>query len=413
VIDSALRASRYDLLAPAFHADPAPVLHRMRRDDPVHWDPTLSAGVLTRHTDVAHAVRSPELSVDRGGSISRTDDADARAALAWCSEFVLRWMVFADPPRHTRLRAAVHRAFTAAMVERLRPTIAATTAEALAAAAPRGRIEIIRELAVPVPATATAALLGLPASDLGLLKAWTADMFALFGAGVASAAVVAAAHASMRACEAYFVDAIAARRRAPGADLISALVAGPDGAALDDDELVGLAVTLLAGAYETTTHLVGNGVLALLRHPGELARLRAEPALIRNAVEELFRYDGPALSVVRRARIDVAFGDTVVAGGQNVYCMLYAANRDPARFADPDRLDVGRGDTRHLGLGHGIHFCLGAALSRLEAEVMIGAVVGLDRLELDRDALGGGEPEFLPNLAIRGVAALPVRFRTT
>jgi cytochrome P450 len=405
----------YDLLGAAFAADPAPVLHRMRRDHPVYRDPTLGTWVLTRFRDVERVVKDPAFSVDRGGSISRCDDPSVADELAWCSAFALRWMVFADPPRQTRLRAAVHRELTSAMVEHLRPVVAAATHEALAAAAPSGRNELLADFAVPVPARVTAALLGLPAGDVDQLKRWTADMFALFGAGVASAAVVRAAHASMRAAHAYFADEVARRQRDrdPRPDLLSALVRArrSEAGQLDDDDLIGLCVTMVAGAYETTTHLVGNGVLALLRHGDQLEALRRDPARIPHAVEEIFRYDGPAVSVVRRARDDVRVDDQVIPAGDNVYCMLYAANRDPDVYPDPDRFDVARSNVRHLGLGHGIHFCVGAALSRLEAAVMLGAVVGeLDGLALDRDALAGGEPTFVPNLAIRGVAALPLRF---
>jgi pimeloyl-[acyl-carrier protein] synthase len=402
---------RYDLLADSFFADPVPVLRHMQQHAPVYWSPRLGTWVVTRHRDVAWVVQDPAFSVDRGGSISRCHDPSVAAELAWCTEYTLRWMVFADPPRHTRLRAAVHRAFTRSRVERLRPIAIAATRAALARVLPAGAMELIADLAVPVPAQVTAALLGVPAEDGELLKAWTADMFALLGAGVASADVVRAAHRSMRASRDYFAAAVAERRRAPRGDLLSDVVRDADGAGLDEEELIGLCVTLLAGAYETTAYVIGNGVLALLTHPRELARLRAEPGLLDNAVEELFRFDGPALSVVRRARVDVALGDAVIRAGQNVYCMLGAANRDPERFADADRLDVARSDPRHLGLGHGIHFCLGAALSRIETVEVLRAILELGELRIDRDALGGGVPTFTSNLAIRGLRNLPLRFR--
>ena len=375
----------------------------------MYRDPTLGTWVLTRYRDVEYVVKDASFSVDRGGSISRCDDPAVADQLAWCSAFALRWMVFTDPPRQTRLRTAVHRELTSAMVERLRPVAVAATREALTAAAPSGRLEVLADLAVPVPALVTAALLGLPRDDIDQLKGWTADMFALLGAGVASAPVVRAAFASMRACHAYFADQIA--RRGDGADLLSALIRTRDAAQLDDEDLIGLCVTLVAGAYETTTHVVGNGLLALLRHPAQLAHLRADPTLVAHAVEEIFRYDGPALSVVRRARVDVEVGGQTLTAGDRIYCMLYAANRDPEQYPEPDRFDLGRRHVRHLGLGHGIHFCLGAALSRLEAAVMLGTLVcELDGLAVDRDALDGGEPRFVPNLAIRGLASLPVRF---
>jgi cytochrome P450 len=395
---------QYDLLGPAFHADPAPTFARMRVDDPVYWSEQLGTWVVTRHADVARVVTDPRFSVDRGGSISGCRDPEVRDELSWCSAFVLRWMVFTDPPRHTRLRSAVGRAFTSTMVERLRPQIARAVDEALAWARPAGRLELIEDFAVPVPALVTAMLLGLPPRDVDRLKRWTADMFALFGAGVADAPIVRAAHASMRACSAYFAEVLAVRRRDGGADLISQLVHSPG--ELTEDDLIGLCITLVAGAYETTTHLVGNAMWALLQHPEQLARVRAEPTLVPNVVEEAFRYDTPALSVVRRATEDVPLEDAVIRRGQNVYCMLYSANRDPARYPEPDRFDVARADTRHLGLGHGIHFCLGAALSRLEAAEMLAALLQLEDLALD-----GDPPVYHQNLAIRGLGALRLRFR--
>jgi len=400
----------YHLLGAEFHADPAPVFARMREADPVYRDRELGTWVLTRYADVAQVVRDPAFSVDRGGRISRSEDPAVQDELAWCSAFALRWMVFSDPPRHTRLRAAVYRAFTSTMVERLRPVAERATEEALDRAVATGALEVIADVATPVPALVTAALLGLPAEHVELLKRWTADMFDLLGAGVASAEVIGRAYRSMRECEAYFAEVIEHRRRTGGDDLLAQVVASPEAGLLDRDELIGLCVTLVAGAYETTTHLVGNGVWQLLRHPAELARVKEGAVTIENAVEELFRFDGPALSVVRRAITDVPLGDQVIPAGDNVYCMLYAANRDPERYPDPDRLDVGRADARHLGLGHGVHFCLGAALSRLEAQVMIGALAGLDDLRLDRDALGADQPTYRWNLAIRGLDALPVRF---
>lgn len=400
----------YGLLDPALHADPAPVLARARHEAPVHWDPALGTWVLCRWDDVSALLHDPRFSVDRGGRIAGLGDPSRAAALAWCSEQVLRWMTFSDPPRHSRIRGAVHRAFSASAVAGLRPAVERAVAETLAPARRRGRLEVLAELAVPVPARITAELLGLPAADTELLKRWTVDLFALFGAGVASAAVIDAAQAALTACRAYFAATLAERRRRPGDDAISALVTAPEAAALDDDERIDLCATLVAGAYETTTHLVGNGLWALLRHPAQLAAVQAEPARCAAAVEETFRWDGPAFAVMRRATCDVTIGDVAIAAGDRVYCLLYAANRDPARFADPDRFDVARRDLRHVGLGHGIHFCLGAALSRLEATVMLAALLALPELELDREALGGGAPSYVGNMAMRGLRSLPVRF---
>lgn len=400
--------SSYGLKSPSFHADPAPILAAARRDAPIHWDPELGTWVLTRWCDVDAVLRDPRFSVDRGGSIASLGDPAAADELAWCSERVLRWMVFSDPPRHTRLRAAVHRYFAGAAMAELRGEVACIVADVLGEHVDRGGFDVISDVAVPVPALVTAYMLGLPVEDAGLLKQWTADLFALFGAGVAGAEVIAPAYRSLRQLDDYFTRVLDERRRRPGPDLISALFDG-EASALDDDERIGLCATLVAGAYETTTHVVGNGLWALFRHPQEMARLRAEPVRCANAVEEIFRWDGPAFSVVRRATQDTVLDGSSIAAGERVYCLLYAANRDPARHRDPDTFDVARADTKHLGLGHGIHFCLGAALTRIESIAMLEALVTLPGLELDRDSLDG-EPRYVANLAIRGVERLPVRF---
>lgn len=400
----------YGLRSPRFHADPAPVLAQARRDAPVHWDPELGTWVLLRWDDVATALRDERFSVDRGGSIAGLADPAAAAQLAWCSEHVLRWMVFSDPPRHTRLRAAVHRYFASSAVGGMRAVVTRVVTDVMSAHAGRGACEVMADVAVPVPAIVTARMLGLPLADAALLKAWTADLFALFGAGLAAADVVAAAYRSLRDCHDYFARVLDDRRRRPGDDLVSALLAG-DAAQLDDDERIGLCATLVAGAYETTTHVVGNALWALFRHPDQLDLLRREPARCANAIEEAFRWDGPAFSVVRRATEDVSLGGARIAAGDRIYCLLYAANRDPARHPAPDEFDVTRADTRHLGLGLGIHFCLGAALTRVEAVAMLEALVALPGLALDADALDGA-PRYAANLAIRGLERLPVRWAT-
>jgi len=410
-----MTADRYDLLSPEFHDDPAPVLARMRADAPVYFCPSLDAWVVTRHADVTRLVREPALSVDRGGTISHPADDVSEAAkeqLEWASAFVLRWMVFADPPKHTALREVARRAFTVSTVERLRPAIVRATWSALEPRLRTGRLDVLGDLAVPVPAAITAQLLGLPEADLDLLKRWTADTFALLGAGVASEETIRLAHGSLREARSYFIDVLAARRAFGGDDLLSAIVRSPSAKRLDEDDLAGLAMTLVAGAYETTTHLVGNGIWQLLQHPHALARLAREPEHAAHAVEELFRFDGPALSVVRRTTADLLVDDVRIPAGERVYCMLYAANRDPQRYPEPDRLDLDRVDVRHVGLGLGIHFCLGAALSRLEAEILLTALVALEDLALDEDALPTCRPRYVPNLAIRGLDTLPVRFRT-
>jgi cytochrome P450 len=402
-----MKIASYGLLTPALHADPAPILARARHEAPVHFDPTLGTWVLSRWAEVSSVLKDPAYSADRGGAIAGLGTPELEAKLAWCSDIVLRWMVYVDPPRHTRLRAAVHRHFNSAAMAALRPAIARAVDEAMAGPRRRGRLEVMSELAVPLPARITTELLGLPLSDSEMLKTWTTDMFSLFGAGVADAPIIERAYASLRACNDYFATRLEERRRRPGDDLISALATARD---LDEDDRIGLCATLVAGGYETTTHVAGNGLWALLRFPEQLARVRADPKLIGNAVEEIIRWDGPAFSVVRRAIVEQQLNGATIKPGDKLYCLLYSANRDPARFSEPDVFDVTRADTQHLGFGHGIHFCLGAALSRIESAAMLGALIALPNLALDRDALGGGTPTYVANLAARGLQALPICF---
>jgi cytochrome P450 len=268
-------------------------------------------------------------------------------------------------------------------------------------------MDIIRDFAGPLPALVTAQMLGVPRERIPDLKRWSSDMFELFGAGRATDEVIEATYRSLVACREYFGTLIAQRRNSPSNDLISKLIAVEEqGSKLNEEELTGACITLMAGAYETTTYLISNGLLALLQHPDQLQRLRENPTLIDSAVEELLRYDGPALSVVRRVIEDTEIGGKLLRTGQKLYCMLHAGNLDPARFPEPDRLDIGRKDNRHLGLGQGIHFCLGAVLTRIETKIAINTIVQrLPDLRLDTHEL-----TWVPNLAMRGLQALPVAF---
>jgi cytochrome P450 len=398
---------KYDLLDPSFYVAPDQTLHQMRAEEPVYWDPLLEAWILTRYDDIQSVIRNLGFSVDRGGQIGKGGSSRVQDKLDWCNRFFAQWMVFSDPPRHTRLRTLAAKAFTRQMVYDLEPFIKRVADELIDRVIDVGRMDIIDDFAVPLPALVTGQMLGISRECIADLKQWSGDMFALFGAGLATDEVIEATHRSLIACKKYFDDLIAQRRKNPGDDLIGQLIAAEEqGSTLSEEELTGICITLMAGAYETTTHLIANGLLALLQHPDQLQRLREDLTLIDTAVEELLRYDGPALSVVRRAVEDTQIGSTRVRAGQKVYCMLRAANRDPAQFLEPDRLDIGRQDNSHIGLGQGIHFCLGAALTRLETKLAINAIVQrLPELHLDRDEL-----TWVPSLAIRGLYSLPVVF---
>ncbi|MGQ4647818.1 cytochrome P450 [Lyngbya aestuarii] len=398
---------KYDLLSPSFCANPGTIWHQMQTEDPVYWHPLLESWILTRYDDIQRVIREPRFSVDRSGQIGKGGSQRVQDKLDWCNHFFAQWMVFSDPPRHTRLRALVTKAFTRQLMDDLHFSIKNLSEELLDKVEGFGSMEVISDFAIPLPALVTAQMFAIPREHIADLKQWTNDMFTLFGAGLATDEVVEATYRSVVACREYFDTLILQRRQSPGNDLISQLISVEEqGSILSEEELKATCITLIAGAYETTTHLIGNGVLALLRHPNQLQTLWENPELIGSAVEEIFRYDGPALSVVRRAIEDIEIGSKQIRTGEKVYCMLHAGNRDPASFPHPDRLDIKRQDNRHLGLGLGIHFCLGAALTRLEAKLAINAMIQrFPNLHLETDEL-----TWVPNLAIRGLNSLPVVF---
>jgi len=393
---------RVDLLDPAVLSDPYPLFHRLRTEDPVHWEADLEFWALTRYADAVYALREDSL------LSSAIHDSPRPGGVGLSSA---RWFVFLDPPRHTRLRALVHSAFTPQVVEGLRARIQAIVDELLDRAAEAGRLDLIADLGFPLPAIVIAELLGVPAEDRAQFRAWSADLAAAGGLvrmAADGAERLSRARAGGAALNAYFRDIIGERRRAPRDDLVSRLtgVQSAEGT-LSEEELVDTCALLLFAGHETTTNLIGNGMLALLRHPDELSRLRADPSLIGPAVEELLRYDSPVQMRVRVARETVEIGGRRIAKGQRVLILVGAANRDPARFPDPDRLDIARPDNRHLAFGHGIHFCTGAPLARLEGAIAIRRLLRrFPRLELTTDQLAWRE-----TLTLRALNALPVSAR--
>jgi len=393
---------RVDLLDPAVLSDPYPLFHRLRTEDPVHWEADLEFWALTRYADALYALREDSL------LSSAIHDSPRPGGVGLSSA---RWFVFLDPPRHTRLRALVHSAFTPQVVEGLRARIQAIVDELLDRAAEAGRLDLIADLGFPLPAIVIAELLGVPAEDRAQFRAWSADLAAAGGLvrmAADGAERLSRARAGGAALNASFRDIIRERRRAPRDDLVSRLtgVQSAEGT-LSEEELVDTCALLLFAGHETTTNLIGNGMLALLRHPDELSRLRADPSLIGSAVEELLRYDSPVQMRVRVARETVEIGGRRIAKGQRVLILVGAANRDPARFPDPDRLDIARPDNRHLAFGHGIHFCTGAPLARLEGAIAIRRLLRrFPRLELTTDQLAWRE-----TLTLRALNALPVSAR--
>ena len=395
--------AEFDPFDPAFIADPYPFYHRLRREDPVHRHP-LGFYALTRYDDVALLLRDGRFG--KGGYqtllAARFEGGEEETGAAAS-------MLFTDPPDHTRLRALVSKAFTPRVVETMRPHVQALVDGFLDRVAAGGGMDLIADLAYPLPVTVISELLGVPREETERIKQWSLDL----ARGLDAIAmpvepeVIVRARAASRAIRRHFQGLIARRRREPRADLLSALIAVEEaGDRLTEGELLATCVLLYVAGHETTVNLIGNGLLALLRHPAQWERLVAEPSAVPAAVEELLRYDGPVHRVGRIPDADVELGGRVIPAGSLVVALLGAANRDPAHFPEPDRLDVGRHPERHLAFGRGIHSCLGAPLARLEAQVALGSLL----TRWPRLALATGTLEWRAGATLRGLAALPVRF---
>jgi cytochrome P450 len=397
---ASLEPIEYNPFLPEVHEDPYPVYRRLREEAPVHWN-VPGIWLLTRYADAVHLLRHPRM-----GSDFRASDLFElfvqMSGDAWAPEREPS-MLFRDPPDHTRLRNLVSRAFTARVIEELGPFMREVVAGLLDVAAERGEFDVVTGLAHPLPVAVICRMLGVPAEDEALFAGWSEDLVHTLDPMV-PLEVMRRGNEATEAFEAYFRDLIAERRRRPGEDLLTALIAAEEaGDRLSEQELLTTLILLLVAGHETTVNLIGNGTLALLRNPVQLQRLRDDPSLIRTGVEELLRYDSPVQFTGRVALGDVEFGDVKVGKGQQVVALLGAANRDPAQFLDPDRLDVGREDNRHIAFGGGIHFCLGAALARAEGRVAIAEVVTrFPGLEL------AGEPERKTTITLRGLRHLPV-----
>ncbi|MGW8952764.1 cytochrome P450 family protein [Streptomyces sp. NPDC055709] len=385
----------------ALVADPHTTYARLREAGPVHrvTGPDGSpVWVVTRYADVRQLLADPRLSLDK---THRLPEHYSGFTLPPALDANLLNM---DPPDHTRIRRLVTKAFTPGRVERMRPGIQTLAERLLDAVADRGRADLVAAYAAPLPITVICDLLGVPHDSRRDFRDWTDALVAPdpTNPGAAKQAVVAML--------AYFPRLIADKRRMPGNDLLTDLIdVRDDGDRLTEDELTSLAFLILVAGYENTVQLIGTAVLALLDHPAQLAALRDDPARIDDAVEEIARYDGPALLAIRRFPTqDVEAGGVTIPAGETVMLSLASANRDPARFPEPDRLDLDRRESGHLALGHGIHYCVGAPLARLETRIAVSTLLRrYPALELDvpRDDL-----RWRPSMRARGLVALPVRF---
>lgn len=390
------------LLTPEARRDPYPCYARMRRESPVHRS---ADGIwyLTRYADVEAALGDLRLSNDQDrmtrAYVALGGDLKAFSRL---TDRLGRVMTNTDPPDHARLRKLTNRAFTARRVEALRDGIQRIVDGLVDDAVRAGStMDLIQAVASPLPLSVVCELFGIPPQDRPRVQTW----FRRFGRLTED---IGKSEEAIGQYEEYLAHLVRLRRADPGDDLVSALVsAQARDDRLTDSELLSTCFVLITAGDETTTHLIGNATLALLRNPGELARLHAEPGLIRGAVEELARYDTPTQAIVRVVAEDVEIGGRTLREGELVYLFLAATNRDPERFADPDRLDLTRAGNRHLSFGNGPHFCLGGPLAKLQAEVALGTLVR----RLPGMRLAEGPPlEWRPNPLQRRLSVLPITY---
>ena len=391
---------------PEVHEDPYPLYRRLREEDPVHRSP-LGMWVLTRHAEVLAVLRDPRMSRDPRRS-ERVEGlrASAEVDALLSSEEAAPSMLFVDPPDHTRLRTLVNKAFTPAAVERLRPRVEVIVDGLLQRVAGAGTMDVVEDLAYPLPVTVICELFGVPEADWGRFRAWSRRLVRLLDPLVAADALERALEARV-ALRGYLRELIAKRRARPTGDLLSALIAAEDhGHQLSQAELVSMCVLLLVAGHETTANLIANAILALLRHPDQLDLLRARPELVDNCVEETLRYDAPVQMTTRAARGVLPVGPVEVPDGGLALLLLAAAGRDPAVFPDPDRFDITRRAGGHLAFAAGSHFCLGAGLARLESAVALDAFARRVR----DPRLLEPEVEYKANFNLRGPARLDVGF---
>ena len=396
--------SLYHLLDPEVLANPYPLYQQLRTEDPVHWDHFLHAWVVTRYADV--------ITVLQRFSANRTPTAEQLTALGLESltplaRVMVHQMLFLDPPAHGRVRGLASKAFTPRRAEALRGHIQEITDSLLDAVQGKGEMDIIADLAYPLPAIVTAEMLGVPTLDWKQLTTWSGNFAQVLGNFQHNPDHAAQVIQSLEEMIAYFRAAIRENEKHPREGLIHALMtAEQDGDRLTEEEIIANTIVTMVGGQETTTNLIGNGMLSLLRNPASLAQLQADSSLIPSAVEELLRYESPSQHTARLAPDDVQLGGKTIRKRQAVIAVMGAANRDPERFPDPDRLDICRPDNRHVAFAWAAHFCFGAPLARIEGQTAFETVLR----RMPEIALKPGPITWRENLGLRGLTALPVTF---
>ncbi len=394
---------KFDPMSPEFRANPYPYYQIMHQYAPVFFRPDWNMWFVSRYDDVVKILKEPHFGREfnrNNGTIEIDEAMRPLVDMQWL------WMLLRDPPDHTRLRGLVHKAFTPKRVEQMRGRVQSTADRLIDAVEPNGAMDVIADLAKPLPVTVIAEMIGVPAADHALFKHWSDMLAPTLDIDDREETYLTGTKATIEFTD-YLHKLIAERRAQPKDDLLTALIAAEEaGDRLTEAELIATVILLLLAGHETTTNLIGNGTLALLRHPDQLKLLRDNPALGRGAVEELLRYDSPVQLTGRTAAADVEIGGQVIQAGQFATTLIGAANHDPNQFADPDRLDITRADNHHLAFGQGIHFCLGAPLARMEGQIAFNTLLR----RLPNLTLADDQPTYRDNLTLRGLNVLPVSF---
>jgi cytochrome P450 len=394
------------LLDPTVLANPYPLYARLREEAPVYWDPFLHTWVVTRYADVLKVLLT--FSADRTPSPEQLS-AMGMSAIGPIAQVMVKQMLFLDPPAHTRLRSLAASVFSPRRVKVLGEQIQSIANQLIDKALTKGRMNVMSDIAEPLPAIVTAQLLGVPVEDHDQLKDWSQDFAEMLGNYQHNPNRIPKVLKSTEEMTRYFRARIAEQKIHPREGLIQSLLSAElNGDRLSEEEIVANTIVTMVGGQETTTNLIGNGLLTLLRNPGETKRLMDDYTLIPSAVEELLRFESPSQQTGRIAPEDVTIGGQQIRKGQALIAVMASGNRDPERFPDPDKLDIARTDNRHLAFGWAAHFCFGAPLARLEGQIMLETMLRrLPQLELEDQDLTWRE-----NLGLRGLKSLRVKFAT-
>nr|UZH23236.1 hypothetical protein [myxobacterium MSr12020] len=395
----------FDLLAPEASRNPHPLLHALRAEQPVHWSPQLQGWVITRHADICQALKAPELVAGPMTMQFERIPEETRRELRPLRDSVNMWMGHTTTEDHLRFQTLLKRYFTPRTVEDFRPRIQALTDTLLDASAKKGAVDLVSDLAIPLPSMVIAEMLGVPLTDEHMLQRWSRDLAAIFS--TADVQQLFRSQKSVLEMTEYMRGVLSRYRRAPDSgNVLEVFLRAQDEGLVSEEEILANCVLLLFAGHETTARLISRGMALLFNHPEQLARLREEPALIAQAVEEMLRYGDIAPMITRVSVAQVEIEGQKIAPHQLMYVMLAAANRDPAVFPDPDRFDITRKPGRHVAFGFGSFYCLGAALARLEAQVFFETL--LRRFPQVRPAQGTTAVWETRNFLSQDLLALPV-----